>query len=473
MQVKKFEAKTMKEALELVKRHLGPEAIILSARDNSRGFGIAGQRSVEITAAISDETLRRKRLAESKLTDAMKEKFEQVPARVQKTFIQKAATKSYISAEVPPAKPLRYAEIPDEESSMELSHIGGATPTPTAEARVRSAAQRAFQAMNEAAVVPQPPKAVSAPVMRTEPTEIRDLKAEIMQLKSIIESFKKVPQSFVTMHPGAEHGLGFELSAMFQKLLRAGLNLENTVEILRTAQSKMTKEQISRPAYVDAWVAKYIMDQIFVADGRTDKRVHLFMGPSGQGKTSAVVKMAGHMVICEKKKIALATTDSIKVGAAEQLRIYAQILNVPFVVIRNAVDWAEVKGRLGHVDHILVDYPGLNLKSIQEIDSLRAMLPQVDEQVSIHYVQSVLANEETAFEVASRYQMIGFHDVIFTGLDEAAQHGLIYNFQRRFKVPLHSFGVGRQIPEDLEPATKERVIDLIFKLSKVRKDKTA
>jgi flagellar biosynthesis protein FlhF len=115
----------------------------------------------------------------------------------------------------------------------------------------------------------------------------------------------------------------------------------------------------------------------------------------------------------------------------------------------------------------------MNLKSMQEIDYLRAMLPPKDSGVSIHYVQSVLSNDESAFETAARYQMIGFTDVIFTCLDEAAQHGLIYNFQKRFQVPLHSFGIGRQIPEDFEPATKERVVDLLFKLSKLRKDKVS
>src|ERR1700735_3388683 len=89
MQVRKFEAKTMKDALELVKLHLGPEAIILSAKDNSRGFGLIGERSVEVTAAISEETLRRKKLAESKLRESSRRQYSQAPAKIQKQFIQR------------------------------------------------------------------------------------------------------------------------------------------------------------------------------------------------------------------------------------------------------------------------------------------------------------------------------------------------------------------------------------------------
>src|SRR6202522_439111 len=89
MQVKKFEAKTMKEALELVKVHLGPEAIILSAKDSHRGFGLMGERSVEVTAAVSEETLRKKKVAESKLREDLRERFQQIPAARQKQFINR------------------------------------------------------------------------------------------------------------------------------------------------------------------------------------------------------------------------------------------------------------------------------------------------------------------------------------------------------------------------------------------------
>src|SRR4051794_2703967 len=89
MQVKKFEAKSMKEALELVKVHMGPEAIILSAKDTHRGFGLMGEKSVEVTAAVSEETLRKKKMAESKLREDLRARFQQIPATKQREFINR------------------------------------------------------------------------------------------------------------------------------------------------------------------------------------------------------------------------------------------------------------------------------------------------------------------------------------------------------------------------------------------------
>src|SRR6185312_15693435 len=134
MQVKKFEAKTMKEALDLVKTHLGPEAIILSAKDSHRGFGLMGNKSVEVTAAVSDETLRKKKMAEAKLREDLRERFQAIPASKQKEFINKvfadrvrepvAADGSVMpSKPVAPARPQVSAEVRAQVSGLRYIDI--------------------------------------------------------------------------------------------------------------------------------------------------------------------------------------------------------------------------------------------------------------------------------------------------------------------------------------------------------------
>src|SRR5438067_5576356 len=88
MQVKKFEAKTMKEALQMVKQELGPEAIILSAKDNKKSFGLAGKGSIEVTAAISEKSLQNKQYAESHLPEQSRERYRANSAKNQRNFIE-------------------------------------------------------------------------------------------------------------------------------------------------------------------------------------------------------------------------------------------------------------------------------------------------------------------------------------------------------------------------------------------------
>src|SRR3954470_3548672 len=75
MQVKKFEAATMAEALKVIKRELGPEAIILSTKHIKSGFGLMSKASVEVTAAVAEKDLRKKAAAEKNLPQDVKEKI--------------------------------------------------------------------------------------------------------------------------------------------------------------------------------------------------------------------------------------------------------------------------------------------------------------------------------------------------------------------------------------------------------------
>ncbi len=464
MQVKKFEAKTMKEAIDLVKFHLGPEAIILSARDQKNGLGLKSPGGVEVTAAVSESTLKKKKWAENKLNEETKKKYLQSSAQVQKKFIEKAN-------QLPPEKKIRpltstpYIEI--NETAPESQQIGSppSVVTQMADQRIRSAVKDAFKAGQ--ATMGKEKKYTS--VKSQNLIEVDDLKNEIHYLKSLLENFKHRSETLIHLHPGASEGIPYEMSATFERLQKAGLSYESIVQILKECLTQLGVQQLRKKALIDGWVARHLLEQIQIAPSHLQEKYQVFLGPIGSGKTSTLVKIASHLVIQEKKKIAILSTDYNKVGATEQLRIYAQILNVPFAVIRRPKDWEEVEKRLSRWDALLVDFPGLNLKNFGELNYLKEILPPFVPQRRIHYVQSILSKDRDVFDIAGRYLPLNLQDVIFTGLDETGQHGLIYNFQKKFGLPLHSFGIGPKVPEDWEFATKERVVDLFFKLTKLRK----
>src|SRR6516162_10104545 len=83
MQVKKFEAPTMAEALKLVKGELGPEAIILSTKNHRKGFGLLSKASVEVTAAIAEKSLAKKSITEKTVPPQTKERINKLPAAKQ------------------------------------------------------------------------------------------------------------------------------------------------------------------------------------------------------------------------------------------------------------------------------------------------------------------------------------------------------------------------------------------------------
>lgn len=491
MQVKKFEAKTIQEAIELVKTTLGPDAVILSAKDNSKRFGIGGETSIEVTAAISEEMVHKKRLAEMKLNEQDKQRFLKAPARVQKEFISKAIDKSLKDYQ---QKRQRFTEIPyidivDEEEAVTSSppatsiSYGASTANHSQEnnmrarSNIKNAAQKALETIKKNGMMSVPPSASLAQIkvsptkniapVGVEESELHSLRKEVEVLREIISQFNKVPQNFLSLHPGAQEGVSYELSFMYERLLQSGITRENVLEILKQAQSQIPEDKIKKKPFVDAWVARYFLNTLKVSENRDQGLFHFFVGPNSQGKTSALVKFATELVVIKKRKVVILSTDHVKVGASDQLKIFSQILNVPFATVTSAQDWTTLKDSLHHFDHVLVDFPGLNLKNLSELEFLKSHIQAVH-SARLHYVQSLLVGEKEALSIASRYKSIGVHDVIYTKLDELSQFGLIYNFQKEFHWPVHSYSIGPKIPEDFEEGTKERFIDLVFKLSQVQ-----
>lgn len=473
MQVKKFEARSMKEALEMVKTQMGPDAIILSARDNNKSFGLVGEGSVEVTAAVSEQTLQRKKFAESRMTGSHLEQFSKSPARVQKNIIENMVNKHVEKTQPRAITTRRYIDIDaPEEAAVPINNTPKMAPTPAnVAAFVRGPAPATAAASAPArAAAPAPTAGSSAnlPATAEDNKEIQSLRTEIATLREIIASFKDMPQNLIGStgtHPGADYGIPYDLSYMFEKLTAVGVAREIAAEILTRAQETIPALKLKNKNLVDGWVARHILETTPIVKDGLGQKIHCFIGPSGSGKTTAMVKFASDLVLRHGKKVALLTTDTMKVGAADQMRIYAQILNVPFAIVRTQNDWNSFMKYLSEVDIALVDFPGLSLKNQDEIEALNRLLPPAIVNPRFHMVLNATFKDADVMETSRRYSILGVDDVIFTCLDESTQHGTIYNFTRRTQIPLHSFGVGPKVPDDLEPATKERVLDLIFKLT--------
>lgn len=464
MQVRKFEAKTIKDAIELVKFHMGPDAIILSAKDNSKRFGLMGEPSVEVTAAVSETKLFKKQMAEKKLDSRTKQKYQQARASIQKEYIDRVFQENQ-------GTPMMVGDHP----------APGAEPVVSAPARRKEITKARYIDIGEEGEISAEPvtpiRPEPVPVARVVTTDTADqdriasLQNEIFYLRQMLERFQKVPQNFLALHPGAEDGLPYDLSFVFKKLQDVGVRHEYIVEILKIANEVLPTEQKKKKAFVDGWVIKYLLEHIQIVEKPLKSKYHVFLGPTGQGKTSTVVKLACHLLLKEKKRVAILSGDHVKVGAKDQLKIYAQILNVPCGTITKSQDWVAVEKALEGMDYVLFDTPGVNLRHPEEVEALQKILPPKLSEMNTHFVQSIMARDEDAFEVAQRFKAFGFQDVIFTRLDEAVRHGLIYNFHKKFNAPLYAFGIGSDIPEDFEFASKERVVDLLFQLSKIKNER--
>ena len=470
MQVKKFEAKSMKEAIDLVKTNLGPDAIVLSTKNIRGPWG--EKKGIEIVAAISENILQKKKFAESKLKKDTKEKFIASPARHQKKFIDKvfndyqSQKKSFQPTTMP------YASITDEkvnfkESSLDLSNSSSPL-SPSSSQSISTLKKPPFflkrkwigsnthKKIKEKSSSPSSSSSPLSSVSSASPAPPQDLVSEDLAKKfSVHELFKK------STHKAYEF---LDLDFIRERLSQTGISLNHRNEIINRIKKDIPEFKLKTKNYknyVEAYVARFFLNHIDICNHPISEKFHFFIGPSGAGKTTSLIKVVSQMMLEFKKNVAIINTDTMKIGASKSLEIFAKILNIPFIELDEIQSLEKFQKNSSSIDCFFIDSPGLNLKTIKRIKEKMSFFPK--EMMKVHYVQSLLFNEENTFEIISKAN-VSFDDVIFSHLDESKQYGTIYNFQKMFKVPLHSFGFGENIPEDFEWATKERFVDLIFKL---------
>ncbi len=188
---------------------------------------------------------------------------------------------------------------------------------------------------------------------------------------------------------------------------------------------------------------------------------HAVVGTTGVGKSSLVAKLAAHYAVREKHKVAVVSLDNQRLAASEQMRVFCKIIGVPFATAQTSEEVAQFAAQQKDVELILIDSAGTSPKNAQAIDQILA-LKNGGIPCDFHLCLSVTEKEGQMEHAVRSFSRLGLASVAFSKLDESSSFGEIYNLSKKWALPLSFFGIGGDIPDDLERATRERVIERIF-----------
>ena len=196
-------------------------------------------------------------------------------------------------------------------------------------------------------------------------------------------------------------------------------------------------------------------------DPRKGPNVYVFLGPTGVGKTTTLAKIAAKLSIVENKKIGLITADTYRIAAVEQLRTYSEILSIPLDVIYEAKELQNALHKFKDKDYILIDTAGRSHKSKElksDYDELISQIPNA----TVFLVMSMTTGFKEMKSIIDSYHFIDDYRLLFTKLDEAVNYGNILNVKVLTGKALSYFTIGQSVPDDIEDADKERIIQYIF-----------
>ncbi len=190
--------------------------------------------------------------------------------------------------------------------------------------------------------------------------------------------------------------------------------------------------------------------------GRQGRVVAMLIGPTGVGKTTTIAKIAAVAALTERKKVGLLTLDTFRIGAVEQLKVYADILNVPFAACGRPDELRKNLDRLRGCDLVLIDTAGRNPFAPGEVAALCPYLEAAPEAEVLLTLQATTRTSEL-LRVNDRHAGLKPSGFVFTKLDESYEFGGLVSLLLRTAKPVKFFGTGQRVPEDLEPARPARL----------------
>jgi flagellar biosynthesis protein FlhF len=191
--------------------------------------------------------------------------------------------------------------------------------------------------------------------------------------------------------------------------------------------------------------------------------IYALVGPTGVGKTTTVAKLAASSTLRHgAAQVALITTDTYRIGAVDQLRIYGRILGIPVFAVKEGDDLAgildEVRGRRV----VLIDTVGMSQRD-QRVAAQLELLGSQSQPVQRLLLMSAVAQGDALEDIVKRYSTQGLAGCILTKVDEAVTFGAAIDVMVRAKLPLHYVTNGQRVPEDLHLASALYLVERAFR----------
>jgi flagellar biosynthesis protein FlhF len=261
------------------------------------------------------------------------------------------------------------------------------------------------------------------------------------------------------------HDLPEELFHLYTDLIEAEVGEELARELVERVRQEAPADELPDQAMIKARVLRMIEEQITatgpisLTPGR--RRLIALVGPTGVGKTTTIAKLAANFRLREKRRVGLITVDTYRIAAVEQLRTYADIIDLPMEVVSTPRQMREALETMADLDLVLMDTAGRSPKDEVKIQELKAFLAeaQADE---VHLVLSSVTGAATLERTAERFAAVGTTHLVLTKLDEASGLGNLLPMLRTSGLSLSYLTNGQNVPDDIEAADRRRFARLIL-----------
>jgi flagellar biosynthesis protein FlhF len=455
--VRTFTAPNLQAALDIVRTELGPDAVILHTRqrESRRLWPWPTKRAeVEVTAGrgVSGDLAPRVSVSTPQPIA--------VPAADDLAPPPPLLTPSRHS----PTQPRNTVVPPKRSPNDVIPDDAVFPPRPSATRR---------------ATVPAPQTPTSAPVVLAE-TTLPDtiaarsrraattdaLPVESLAIQQRLDTLQRMILELGRERPSNSlHDVPTELFPLYTRLLEAEVDDDLARDLVCRTREKAAKSQLCDPRAMQSLLTALVEQELLTAPPitavRGRRKVVALVGPTGVGKTTTLAKLAANFRLRDGLRVGLVTVDTYRVAAVEQLRTYAELIDLPMQVVTQPSDMPRALQELSGLDLVLIDTAGRSPRDDVRIRELRDVLESaaIDE---VHLVLSLASGLPALKTAAANFHAVGITSLILTKLDESAGCGPLLSVARQLKSPVSYLTTGQNVPDDIEPAQRTRMARLVL-----------
>ena len=438
--------------MEQIKDELGSNAVLLHTKKYREGGVLGGEEMIEVTAAVDETQPRMPRASSAYVPPAS----PILPTNVvnQYRMNEQPMTDGGMMAggSVPPAYDAYAQEVPSAYAAAQA--VPAAPVYPQGQYPVQPTAS--VQSVPAYEAPPPPAPAASVPPSAAEQNgsaeRIRMLEDELAQMKTMLASMmaESKPKEIVSIR-----------DALRRQDVRDEL-CEDLSGKIPIADANLDSLDPRATEVLAGYLAQVMKFTDGLHPGTHGARVFAFIGTTGVGKTTTLAKIAAHFVLEQNLKGALITADTYRISAVEQLKKYAEILGLPVEVVYSAADLRKAITRHRSKDFILVDTAGRSQYNEFQMDELKDFLA-AHPRMEKHLVVSATTKEQDAAQIIERFAPCHPDRIIFTKTDETQTVGMVLNLLADHSLPLSFLSNGQSVPDDIIPATAERLAELLLR----------
>lgn len=409
MIIKKFQAKTESEATENARKELGNNVVVMNVRNvKKKGlFSFFSPQMVEVTVALEDDTDR--------------------------AIQQKASARNITEALGKVGSIVEKAEKADKPEKAEPEVVKPVTYEKPRTGNILEEKLDSLQNLLEEKLQPEPEKDKN----KDKSGKTKVTKEENSELDSFFELLKRTLEDN-------------EVDRSY---------CESIVDEISNTTKEGTPIDVALAGVYQKMILKFGKSCVISPAERGPKLI-FFVGPTGVGKTTTIAKLASKFSVIQKKKIALLTADTYRIAAAEQLRTYANILEVPFRIIYTIEEMESALKDFMDFDYVLVDTAGHSHQNNEQRNIMGDFIHSVDGIVEkeIYLVVSATTKYRDLKSIADAYSEITEYKLIFTKLDETTALGNLLNVKLYTGAPLSYITCGQNVPDDIEEFNAQKTV---------------